>query len=318
MLLLIFATPSQANWRDDDILDKLDYWIDYADDLNYEVVEAEVYSIRDTDRFYRDLPAGQYHVYAEGDDDIRDMDMYAYNESGRELDSDTMGDNFPVLDFNLTYRQDVEFNVEVYEFARNTWSGEYVFILTRELGNSRYDDYSSHPWDCNCDYCRDHRNDNGNHNGWRNGRGNHDNDHRRGNDDNLWDDGWDDNWGRGNFGRDSAEQKLDDLIDYADDNDLRVIHANVDRITDTINYQFTLDRGRYAVYVSGDDDIDDLDLTVYEDWGDYILAEDRETDADPAVWFRLDRRETVTIEVEVWSFDGWADEGYFAFMIAEE
>lgn len=347
---LVLVMPAMANPREDYIEDRLDDWITYAEDLDYDVIEVEVDTIRSGESLYFYLEPGTYHAYAEGGTNIEDLDMEVLSERGRELGSDFLADNYPVVEFNLNDWQEVEFHLTVYEYQNRENSGYYCFVLAREY-NYRDRSYDS-DWRDRDDRGRRDRD------GWRDNdrrdRRHHrdDWDYDRRDDDDYWDDdyndwydddrddsydwyGWRDeyhnwdwhfgyNWdgycrdndyGRGD-GRSVVGDRLEDLYEFAWARGHNPIMDDISRITDTETYSLTLNRGYYVVFASGSPNIDDLDLRVNLH-GDWNIAEDIDPDAEPAVWFYISERATVEIEVEVWAFSDWEDSGYFALLVCE-
>ncbi len=331
--LIIMATPAAADSRRDYIEDKLDYWIDYAEDLDYEVIETEFGTIRSEKSHFYNLPPGEYHAYAEGGRRIDDLDMVASESRGWELDSDHMSDNFPVVSFTLNDWQEVEFELTVFRY--NDWadSDYYCLVVSRESDyrndqrgrnnrrenrNNRWDDRDNRgrrdwdddyydDWDDDYyddwddDYSRDW---NDYSDDWRSWWGDWDDD---------WSCSWDEGWSRSER-RGYVERKLDYLHDFARHRNLVPIMDDIDEIDDSGTYSITLQRGYYVVFAAGGPWIEDLDLHVSWQRGRDI-CEDIGTDAEPAVWFYLPNRTTVDIELEVWEFDRCHYEDYACILV---
>jgi len=355
-MILITASPALADWRDrdNDIEDTLHEWIEYAEDLGYDVIETRIDYISDDRTIYMELGPGEYHAYAEGGRGVGDLDMTVYGDWGYELGSDFLADNYPIVDFRIDDWQEVVFELSDYEHDGWSDGGEFCFVLAQEWGHGdRWDDrddrwrdrdrWDDDRWDDNRG--RDNRGNRGNR-----GRWNRDDDNRRDGWDRDWDyDDWDrdwdrerdrwhddwhewsrdwnngwrgrDGWGRdewsGRDGRDTAEARLDELYDFAWDRGLYPIMDDVSDIRGTRTYELDLPRGTYVVMAAGGPHTEDLDLHVY--WRDqWEVAEDVEVDASPAVWFHLPNRTTVEIEVEVWAYANRHDEDYFCILICED
>jgi hypothetical protein len=359
LLTFLLALPASADYRDRDngrnngrgngrdrgwdngwdsgdyIYDKLDEWIDYAESLDYDVVEARVESVNESRSILIELAPGEYEAYAEGGQDIADLDMIVYDDRGYELGSDFLVDNYPIVNFSIRDWQEVEFVLEVFEYDGWQERGEFCFVLARVpdynddwRGRDRdYDDRDRNPyrdrgdddWYYNDDNYYDDRN--------RDDERYWDNWDEQGYDwDEYWNDWdedsyfgrdrWDDDWSRTDR-RDIVENKLEYLYDYAWSRNLDPIMDDVSEIDGTRTYEMTLDRGYYVLMASGGPLIDDLDLHVY--WRDgWDVAEDVNTDANPAVWFYVPDRTSVQIEVEVWSFNGNYWDDYFCILLCED
>lgn len=339
-----------ANTRRDFIEERLDNWIRFAEDLDYEIIGVEVETISHGRSIYFYLEPGIYHAYAEGGVRIEDLDMEVIDGRGREIASDFMSDNYPVVEFELWDGGEIEFRLNVFDSISHGGSGYYCFVLAREWGGwgyddrrdrgyrDRYDDRGRRDddwyggWDD-----RDDRHDRGRHRG----RNNRDD---RGRDRDRWDDDWDD-WDRDDrywddwndcyndwewswdfdFGWDNdysrnerrriVENSLDDLYDFAWSRGHNPIMSEIDEINDTRTYTMTLQRGYYTAFARGGPFIEDLDLRISDGWR--MLGEDIESDARPGVWFNVPNRTTVEIEVKVWSFTDWNDEDYFCLLVCE-
>jgi len=303
-LLLTAAAPAQAYNRRDNMSDKLDEWISHAEDLGYRVIETDIDTMRDSITLTFDLGPGAYHAYAESSDNIDDLDMTACDERGRELDSDTLTDNYPALEFTIYDRQEISFELTAYSYdGRSRSAGEYCFVLARES------DYGG----------RDNRGRDRNRRGHRNNRDNRD---RWGNDWNDWGNDWNngrDDW-NGNWGnsgdRSYIENRLDDLRNRADDDDLRPVMEEIGETSDSETYEINLPRGRYVAFAAGGSSIEDLDLSI-SDEGGRVIAEDTQLDADPAVWFDIDHTTQVEIQVSVWTFAPGSFSDYYCLLVCE-
>ena len=336
-IFLMLTLPAMANPRQDYIEERLDAWITYAEDLDYDIIETEVDTISNDETMYFYLEPGTYHLYAEGGSNIEDLDMEVLDDRGRELGSDFLADNYPVVDFSIRDRQEIEINLSVYEFSHRDNSGYFCFVLARESNyrdrgrdrwrdddrggygrgdrrhnRDRWDDDNYWSDDYNDDWYDDGRGDRYDWYGWRN-------DYR----DWDWHYGYNYDWGRdwdnyssGNERRSIVEESLQDLYDFAYYRGHDPIMDDIDQISDTETYSLTLDRGYYVAFAAGGRNIDDLDLKINDRDG-WNIAQDIDPDANPAVWFYLPERETVEIEVEVWSFRDWNDSGYFALLVCE-
>ena len=330
-VLLLTASPASANRYDrNQIEDTLDEWIEYAEDAGQQVIETDIDSITTSRTYYFYLEPGTYHAYAEGDGDIEDLDMTVYDDRGRELGSDFMADNFPIVSFHVRNYEEVEIEVSVYAFSGWEDRGEFCFVLACEgWGRDRWDD-----WDRR-DRNRSDRGRDRNRSDW--GRDHNRDRHDRWDDDwNDWDDwdsrywedddyrtDWDDDWDSryddrdGRAGREYVEERLDDLYDYAYGERMDVVMDDIRRIEDTERYELTLDRGYYVLFAAAGPSIEDLDLHVYDNWGE-LIAEDIELDGSPAVWFDLVHRTTVEIEVEVWAFEGFDDSDFYCLLLCKD
>jgi len=327
-LVLIIANPVQADTDRDYIENKLDEWIQYAENLGYEVIESDIGTVDEDSIFYYGLGPGRYHAYSESSEGITDLDMTARDDWGNEIAGDTMADSFPVLEFRLNDWQEVEFEIDVYASEGDYGRGYYCFVLAREpdySGGWYSDDYQdTTDRDRNRDRDRDRDRDRwgsdesgGDGFGHRNDWGEYSNEWQDWWQD--WDDGrrcdGSDNWS-GNQRRRYMEDKLDYLYEFASHRGLSPIMDGIDEIEDTRTYSITLHRGYYVVFAAGGPWIDDLDLSVTwrDDWS---VAEDIGIDSAPAVWFYVPNRTTIDIEVEAWAYKGFHDSDYVCILVCE-
>jgi len=128
----LLCSPAHASSQRDFVQDQLDKWVNYAEDLGYEVIETEVGTISDSRSFMYSLPDGTYHVYAEGGSGIKDLDLFVYNERGDEIGSDTMADSYPTANFSLGGYEETELELEVTRFERHMSHGYFCLVIARE------------------------------------------------------------------------------------------------------------------------------------------------------------------------------------------
>jgi hypothetical protein len=131
MILPLMALPAQAGGRGyvEDVLDK---WVDFAERDGYEVIRTEIGQIEESVSYTLDLDSGAYHFYAEGGEDIEDLDMFVYDENGDLLDSDELNDNYPICDTVLDEPQRVEVKLTVYSFLESNYRDYFCFVAARE------------------------------------------------------------------------------------------------------------------------------------------------------------------------------------------
>lgn len=132
--IMLMAIPANAGSRRY-AADQLDYWIDNAEGYGYEVIYDDLDRIDDEYSMFYTLPleAGIYHLYAEGGEDIEDLDMYVYDEDGYELDSDVLTDNFPICTIELYYDQEIEVEIVAHEFYGREYEDWYCFVVAEEF-----------------------------------------------------------------------------------------------------------------------------------------------------------------------------------------
>jgi len=288
----------RENRRDDHrdgINDRHDYWVQYCNDLDYEIISSGYDGISSDWSIDLYLDPGTYYVYADGGSRISDLDMYVYGARGRELCSHNTGGINPYVTFTIDESGDVQIYFSVYSFQSGCYDGDFAYVIARDPG------YRGH----------NGRDDFGHGRGL--GRGHHDDDRDRYDSDDWWDFVYWDSDGDRNSGQDL----LDELRESAYDSGLNIVGEKVDSINGSRWYEFDLPRGRYIVMAKGDRNIDDLDVRVYNSWGD-LIAEDSRADGDPSVWFDLYQWETIEIEVEAWGDGDWYRENEFALIVAKE
>ncbi len=131
--IMLIAIPANAGSRRY-AADQLDYWVDNAEGFGYEVIYTDLDEIDDeyTMTYTLPLEAGIYHLYAEGGEDIEDLDMYVYDEDGYELDSDELTDNFPICTFELPYEQEIEVEIVAVDFYGREYEDWFCFVVAEE------------------------------------------------------------------------------------------------------------------------------------------------------------------------------------------
>lgn len=283
LILMIFPNAAMADRKSSSREGRLDQWIDFTDDLDYEIIDYGYREITDEETLRYSLSSGRYHIFAEGSDNIKDLDLTVYDSRGREIVSDSFADNIPIVEFSLSDKRDIEIVVSVFEFARRNWNGDFIFLIAKET-DRKHDRH-------------------------------HDNSifHRKSDDDHRA------QKSRSPHNRFNSDiyDKLDELRNYADDQRMSIVFDDIARIESTLKYDFELGKGRYVIFASADSRIDDLDLHIYDKDG-WTIASDISTSDSPALWVDIDRAGKISVEIEVWSFNGWESEGDIAILVAKE
>jgi len=115
-----------------------------------------------------------------------------------------------------------------------------------------------------------------------------------------------------------ASDLADEWASYAEDSGMEVFYTDVDRISEdhSVSYYFDLEPGYYMFIAEGGEDIEDLDMYVYEDGHD--IDSDTLEDNYPICEIELDYYAEIEVEIVVYSFYGREYEDYFAFVAASE
>lgn len=82
--------------------------------------EATIGSLPDSrseDRSLRLEGGGTYGIIATCDQDCSDVDLFVYDDAGRELDSDIAPDDYPILEFRAPYSGSYDLRVRMYDCA---------------------------------------------------------------------------------------------------------------------------------------------------------------------------------------------------------
>ena len=143
IFILSLPLTSMASRRSD-IEDALDFWIDYAEDEGYEVVDTDIdmFSVDEDDIYYTiTLDPGEYAVVAESGEDILDIDMEAYYEDDWEdgddpFTSDVLDDNYPIVEFELDRTETIIIRIWVIDYARNQDDGYYCILFAGDVEES--------------------------------------------------------------------------------------------------------------------------------------------------------------------------------------
>jgi len=255
--------------------DIMDYWIDWAEDSDYEVLYSNMGTLeRDYSNYYGfDFDRGTYHVYVESLYEDDDIDLYVYDEYYDELDSDTLDDNYPICTFELRYPEYVEIEVAPYEYSYGNETDFAIIIAAEGEGDilSDLDTYDDGEYDLTI------------------------------NDDSDWD---------------YINEMMGAYMELVEDENYEMIYDEIDILdwNDIKTVTLTVGRGDYIVYAEAGLRIEDLDLYVYDEYGD-IVAEDTLVNEYPMVEFSTRHSATFEIDIEPYSmFDNW-DEGYYLLVV---
>jgi hypothetical protein len=138
---IIIGLPiiAYANADRDNVNDLLDQWLDYADENDYNVLDNDVDRVdEDTNMIYTiDLEEGDYVIFAQGGDNIRDLNLFGYYQDDYDdgddpFIEDTLDDNIPVLEFTLEHSETIVVVVSGERFARGEDRGYYCILFCEE------------------------------------------------------------------------------------------------------------------------------------------------------------------------------------------
>jgi len=140
MALFVLGLPLTAfASRRDYIEERLDEWLEYADDEGYEVIDWDIDELDEDSviTYTIELERGSYVVLAEGGRNITDLDLRAWTEDDYDDDEDpfvedTLDDNIPVLEFDVRSSETILIEVSVYEFERGEDEGYYCILIMEE------------------------------------------------------------------------------------------------------------------------------------------------------------------------------------------
>ena len=115
-----------------------------------------------------------------------------------------------------------------------------------------------------------------------------------------------------------ASDLADEWAMFAEDEGMEVFYTDVDRISEdhSVSYYFDLEPGYYMFIAEGGEDIEDLDMYVYEDGHD--IDSDTLEDNFPICEIELDYYAEIEVEIVAYSFYGREYEDFFAFVAASE
>lgn len=120
-------------------------------------------------------------------------------------------------------------------------------------------------------------------------------------------------------GRRYANGLLDEWVDYVEVEGYEVFYTNVDRINEdhSISYYFELDPGYYIFIAEGGDDIEDIDMYVYDEDG-YEIASDELGNAYPKCEIEVYEFTEIEVEIVPYDFHGRTYEDFFCFVAGME
>jgi len=144
LAVMVLALPASAGSRRY-AQDLLDDWSDYVSDEGFEVFYTDVDTI-DTDHsinYYIELEPGYYYFIAEGGEDTEDIDMYIYDEDGYTIDSDTLSDNYPIIEVEISRAQEIEVEIIAFSFYERATEDYFCFVAASDPGSYTGIDHSS-------------------------------------------------------------------------------------------------------------------------------------------------------------------------------
>ena len=131
--LLLIALPAPADEARDYIDNEVEEWHEVAEGNGYNILGTYIGAIGEDDITYLfDLAPGVYHFYASGGMYVEDLDSFAYDKDGEELDNDTLPDKIPILVLELTERQEVEIVGSAWSLDEGHDQGYFCLVVTCE------------------------------------------------------------------------------------------------------------------------------------------------------------------------------------------
>jgi len=117
--------------------------------------------------------------------------------------------------------------------------------------------------------------------------------------------------------RQYAQDKLDYWTEYVEGEGYEVFYTRVERVEEdhSMLFTFDLDPGHYMFIAEGGEDIENIDMYVYDEDG-YELVSDNLPDNYPICELELSQRTEVEVEVAAYSIAGGEGEDYFSFLAA--
>jgi hypothetical protein len=279
-LVLFASVPAAADEARDYIDGEVADWAGIAANNGYNILGTYVGTIGEEEVVYSlQLAPGTYHFYSSGGLHIEDLDLYVYDEEGKELGSDTLPDKIPVVVINLDERTDLTLSATAFSFTEG-YSSDYfcVLVTCEEAGEilqfsgeatavevpppteeeevsdeARYQEIAQYA----------------------------------------------------EYWQETEEEGGNEVIDY----DIVLVKD----LTYTLSKD--LDAGFYRVFASCDTRCPDLDITVYDEEGE-VLADDHAEDNFPICDFGLLEEQHVSIDIEVYQLTEGEDETYVAYLLS--
>lgn len=108
-------------------------WTDIADNNNYTVLATYIGEIGSDDVTCTiELEPGIYHFYSSGGLLVEDIDIYIYDQDGRELDSDTDPDKIPILEIELDEITAIDVVITPFSYLAGFNEGLFCLLVTCE------------------------------------------------------------------------------------------------------------------------------------------------------------------------------------------
>jgi hypothetical protein len=142
-IILTIPLVVLANRDSDNVESILNDLLDQAaEDSNYEIIDSKVdYVDTETNMIYTlDVTPGTYLIYAEGGDNIDNLDMSVYleedyNNNGDPFVVDDFDNNTPSVQFDVYEDTTIIAEVSGVDFARRQDTGYFCIIFAKEVGS---------------------------------------------------------------------------------------------------------------------------------------------------------------------------------------
>lgn len=281
LALLLFASiPAAADEARDYIDGEVADWAGIATDNGYVILGTYIGNIGGEEVIYSlELAPGIYHLYSSGGLRIEDLDLYVYDEDGKELGSDTLPDKIPIVVINLNERTELTISATAFSFTEG-YSSDYFCVLVTCEGEGEILRFSGEATAVEVPPPTAEE---------------------EGSDDSHYQEiaQYAEYW------QETEEQAGNEVIDY----DIVL----VDDLVHSLSYD--LDAGFYRVLASCDSRCPDLDITVCDEEGN-VLADDHAEDNFPICDFGLLKEQNITIDIEIYQLAEREDETYVAYMLS--
>ncbi len=282
--LLLMPGPAFADEASDYIENEVDEWEEIALGNGYGILESVIDTIGEFNiNYYIDLAPGTYKFYASGGMNVDDLDLYAYDEYGDEIDSDTEGDKIPILEFTIDERQEIELLVNLWSFMEGYDEAYYCLVMTTEEEGGQIYSYETEEVE------PEYRSTPG-------------------------PSSFEADLSDVDFGG-FAEETLGFWEEEAEYNGYELIDSDiVPGEGDVVTIDIALDPGYYTIWAESDQRCNDLDLGVFDE-NNNLLAADQEPSSLTVCSFLLEERMNITVDFALYEFVEGYEETLIAYVI---
>ncbi len=291
-LVTLIAQPVFADEARDYIDNEIADWTRIGVSNGYEILGTYIGEVGSEDVIYTfDLAPGTYRLYSSGGSRIEDLDLFVNDTEGRQLGSDTRSDKIPIVQFQIAERTEVEVRAQAWSFVAGYELGYFCLLVTAVTEGEIYEfegetvfavEGQAVEVEMEVEEEEDMEEMEGD--------------------------------------RDDFHAEVEEYSGYWAEYEAELGNEVVESeivLIDGMTYSmvFELKAGYYEAYATPDSRCLDLDMTIYDEYGE-ILDDDHLDDNFPMCEFFLLDDQEIELVIEVYEFFEDYDETWAGYMLA--